>query len=148
MAKREHHSGFQYNQSFAPIILTADQNGTGVDTRGFDSTTMIFDVGITGDTLSGSVFVELEVEDSPDNSVWTDAADVDLTNFVTGTNTGTVAKIISNSDDARLYTTGYIGDKRYVRGVVNLTGTHTNGIEVGILVVNGHAHITPVNAPT
>ena len=150
MAKREHYSGFQYNQGFAPIILTADQDGVGVDTRGFDSTTIIFNVGITGDTLSSSVYLELEVEDSPDNSTWTDCADADLTNVTSETtnNTGTVALINANAEDQAVFATGYIGDKRYVRGVVNITGTHTNGIEVGIIIINGHAHITPVNAPS
>lgn len=150
MAKREHWSGFEYNQGFAPIILTADQNGVGVDTLGFDSTTIIFNVGISGDTLSGTVYAELEVEDSPDNSVWTDCADADLT-FVTSettNNTGTVALINAAAEDPAIHTTGYIGDKRYVRGVVNLTGTHTNGIEVGIVVINGHPHNSPVNTPS
>lgn len=148
MSTREHQTGMQYIQSIDPVTLTADANGTGVDTRGFDSTTILFLVGESGDTLSGSVKIELEVEDSPDDSVWTDVADTDLTIFVSGTNTGTVAVIDAAAEDDSIHSTGYLGDKRYVRPVVNVTGTHTNGTPIGAAVINGHPHISPVNTPS
>lgn len=148
MAKREHWSGFEYNQSIDPVTLTADANGTGVDTRGFDSTTIVVLVGESGDTLSGSVYIEVEVEDSPDDSAWTDCDNADLTSYVTGTNTGTIAKIDAAAEDDVVVHAGYIGDKRYVRPVINVTGTHTNGTPIGAAVVNGHPHNYPVNNPT
>ena len=147
MAYREHYSGFEYNQSIDPVTLTADADGATVDTRGFDSTTILFLIGESGDTLSASDYIELEVEDSPDDSAWTDCENADLTNFETGTtNTGTIKKVVLGDDDEQ-YSAGYIGDKRYVRPVVNVTGTHTNGTPIGAAVINGHAHNTPVNAP-
>ncbi len=149
MSTREHQTGMEYNQSIDPVILTADANGTGVDTRGFDSTTIVFLVGESGDTLSGSVFIELEVEDSPDNSAWTDVDNADLTIFITGaTNTGTVALIDAAAEDDSIHSTGYLGDKRFVRPVINVTGTHTNGTPIGVAVINGHPHVSPVNTPS
>lgn len=147
MAKREHYSGFEYNQLVDPAITSIDVNGSSIDTLGFDSTTIVFIVGASDDTLSSSVYVELELEDSPDDSAWTDCANADLTNFETGTtNTGTVKKVVLNDDDA-LYATGYKGDKRYVRPVLNVTGMQL-GIDIGVIGVNGHPHNSPVNAPT
>jgi len=108
----------------------------------------VVQIGISGDTLSGSVYAEIEVEESDDDATYTDVADADLTNYVTGTNTGTICKIDDAAEDPAIHGTSYIGDARYVRSVVNLTGTHTNGIEVAVAVVLGHAHNTPVNSPT
>lgn len=146
MTQRAH---LYYNNSVSqllkPLIRTADANSTGVDLQGYNDCLLIFDVGDTGDTLSGSVYVELEVEESDDNSTFTDVANTDLTNYVTGNNTGTVAKIDDNAEDERTYIVGYRGTKRYVRGVLNYTGTHTNGIEIGVIAMRGLAHTQPQN---
>lgn len=133
-------------QLLAPAVTSVDVNSTGVDTRGFGSCLLIFHVGNSLDTLSGSVFLELEVEDSPDDSVWTDAADADLTQTVVGTNTGTIALINAPAEDTLDVIVGYIGEQRFVRGVFNVTGTHTNGIPVGLSAVLGHPERQPVNA--
>ena len=34
---------------------------------------------------------------------------------------------------------GYIGGKRYIRGVIAKTGTHSTGTPIGLLVVKGDA---------
>jgi len=94
-------------------------------------------VGASGETLSGSVKIELEIEESDDDSTFDDAEDADLSSSVSGTNAGTFAVIDDGAEDA-VYTTSYKGDntkKRYVRPVINVTGTHTNGTPIGILAV-------------
>ncbi len=147
-ALRDLYSGLNVVQMSAPVIRTADVNSASIDTRGYDSLMLVGLVGISGDTLSGSVMVELEVEESDDDSTWTDVADADLMNYVSGTNTGTFAVIDDPAEDDARYITGYRGSKRYVRVVGNLTGTHTNGIELAVLGIQGHAHQMPVNANT
>jgi hypothetical protein len=119
-------------------IRTADANSTGIDLAGSRGLLLIADIGDTGDTLSGSIKIEMEVEHSDDNSSWSDCADADLVKSVTGTNTGTFAVIDDNAEDETVYTTSYIGSKRYVRVVANFTGTHTNGTEVGVIAVKTH----------
>ena len=127
-----------------PATRTADANSTGFDTRNSDDVTIAFIVGASGDTLSGSVYIECELEESDDNSVWTDVADVDVTNSVTGTNTGTAAKIDDPAEDDTIVKVGYKGYKRYVRGVLNVTGTHSNGTPTAIIALSGGNRIVPV----
>ncbi|WP_337187579.1 hypothetical protein [Phenylobacterium sp.] len=127
----------------------ADANSTGMDLRDADSAALLFTVGANGDTLSGSVYIELEVEESDDNSTWNDVANLDLTNYATGTtNTGTAAKIVANAGAANSYLVGYKGNKRYIRGVVNITGTHTTGTPVGVVGLRGNNHYQPANVNT
>lgn len=142
---RDLYSGLKATQLLTPAVRTADANSTGVDMQGYSSLMLLFDIGNSGDTLSGTVYVELEVEESDDNSVWTDVADADLTNTVTGNNTGTAALINAPTEDTLAVVVGYQGSKRYVRGVINVTGTHTNGIPCAVVALQGHAEQGPVN---
>lgn len=114
-------------------VATADVTGAACDCLEHDSVYIEFNIGNSGDTLSGSVYAELEIQTSDDNSTWVAAADADLSaTAVTGTNTGTIAVINAPAEDSLLIGTAYLGRERYVRGVVNLTGTHSNGIPVAI----------------
>ena len=131
-------------QALETQVLTGDVNGATVDLWNFNGVLLVADVGASGDVLSGSVKVELEVEESDNGTAWTDAADADLTTAVTGTNTGTFAVIDDPAEDSAVYATAYKGNKRYVRVVANLTGTHTNGIPVGVVAVKGYPTFAPV----
>lgn len=131
-------------QGLASQVLTGDANGDSVDLQFYEAAQIIAAVGASGDTLSGSVLVDLEVEHADDDGTgspdtWEDCADADLLNAVTGTNTGTFARIDDPAEDEAVYATGYIGGKRWVRVVANLTGTHTNGIPIGVVINRGHA---------
>jgi len=99
----------------------------------------VVNVGNSGDTLSGSVYIELEVETSDDNSTWVDAADAMITGAVTGTNTGTFAVINAPTEDSAIFTTAYLGRERYVRVVVNVTGTHSSGTPVATQYIRTRA---------
>ena len=114
----------------APIVITADANSASADLLEYDGALLMANIGITGDTLSGSVYLEIEAEHSDDNSTWVDCADADISTTVTGTNTGTLAKIDDAAEDDVTVVAAYMGRERYVRLVYNVTGTHSNGIEV------------------
>lgn len=114
---------------------TTDGNGTAADLRNYKKALIVAQVGQSGDTLSSSVYWELEVEHSHDGSTWADCADADLQTSVAGSNTGTFAKIDSSTKDRTVYMTTYVGSRRYVRAVVNATGTHTNGTPIGVAIV-------------
>lgn len=146
MALRDLFSRLNVTQLLAPANRTADANSTSIDTRGYDSLMLVGTVGAPGDTLSGTVLIELEVQHSDDNSAFTACADADLHNAVSGaTNTGTFARITANGQATARFITGYRGTKRYVRVVDNRTGTHTTGTPTGVVAVQGHAHLLPVN---
>lgn len=145
MTLRDNYSTQKVTQLLTPATRTADANSSSVDTQGYDSLLLVALEGASGDTLSGSVKTEYEVEHSDDNSTWSDCADADLLHVVTGTNTGCFAVIDDAAEDDTRYITGYRGTKRYVRVVRNITGTHTNGTPCAVLAIQGHASGTPVN---
>lgn len=132
---RDFENNMKYDQVVDPVVFTADADGASVDLLGYAGVTFMALVGESGDTLSGTVYVELEVEDSADNSTFADCADALVTNTVTGNNTGTFAKIDAAAEDDAVYVATYKGPKRYVRPVVNISGTHSNGIPIGIVAV-------------
>lgn len=143
---RDLYSEIKITQVVAPAVITEDTDGTGVDTLGYDSgPVFIANIGTTGETLSGSLKIELEVEESDDDVTYTDVADADLKNFVAGTNDGCFAVIDDNAEDVTVYICEYRGSQRYARAVVNIVGTHNTGTPIGIVAVQGNAHLKPVN---
>lgn len=117
--------------SLDAAVYTSDQDGTGVDIQDYESATALFIFGASGDTLSGSVKVAGVVQESDDNSSFTDVADADLI--------GTEPLVDDAAEDSTVYKVGYIGAKRYIRTKFDFTGTHTNGIECSGVVVRGRA---------
>ena len=115
----------------AAIAPSVDKNFLSVDLLHYGACRVVADVGNSGDTLSGSVKLELEIQHSDDDSTFTAAADTDIIGEVTGTNTGTFAVIDAPTEDSAIFTAEYVGGKRYCRMVLNVTGTHTNGTPVG-----------------
>jgi hypothetical protein len=143
---RSLHNKVKVSQVIAPInsASTTDINSTAVEVSHFGSLMFVASFGISGDTLSGSVKVEAELEHSDDNSNWSDCADSDLSAAVAGTNTGTFAVVDGAADDEQSYSVGYLGSKQYVRVVMNKTGTHTVGIPLSAYALQGHSEVEPV----
>ena len=137
----------RHDQVLDPVVLTADADGASVDMKDFSHVAFYALVGESGDTLSGSLYILLEVEESDDDSSFTNVADADLTNSVTGATVGTFAKIDAAAEDDVVAVTQYRGTARYVRPVVNLVGTHSNGVPVGILALRFGAERVPVSQP-
>lgn len=144
MVTRDLYSNLRVEVALESETLTSSKDGETIDTQGYGSLMFAVNVGESGDTLSSSVHVQLEVEESDNGSDWNDVDDSDLTNVVDGANDGTFAKIVLNDDQER-YLVGYKGAKRYARVVSNLTGSHNNGIPIGALALLGHAEHSPVN---
>lgn len=127
--------------SLLPALRTGDATGVSVDTQDSVGVAVFAHIGLSGDTLSGSVKIEMELEESDDNSTWNDVADADLDAAVAGTNPGTFAVIDAAADDEQIYKVGYKGAKRYIRVVANFTGTHTNGCPLSAAVYLLPAHL-------
>ncbi len=138
-----------------PILSTSttDIDGSSIDMAEYGDATIMAAIGVSLDTLSGSVMVEMELEHSDDDSSWSDCADTDIevlsvaTGAVqttpSGTNPATWAVVDGAADDDAMFAVRYIGDKRYIRPVANKTGTHTNGIPVSAFAMR----INPKTAP-
>lgn len=122
--------------TLVPAEYNTDQNGTSVDLQENRSLGFLALIGASGDTLSGTVRIELKLEESDNNSDWTACPDVAVQGAIAGVATGTFAVIDDGAEDAKLYQTQYLGHKRYVRCVVDFVGTHTNGTPLGIVAVD------------
>lgn len=131
-------------QLLDPATVTTDQNSASIDLKDYGTGTIVVSVGESGDTLSGSVKIELELEESDDNSSFTDCADTVLSSYVAGTNDGCFAVIDAAAEDDAVYTVSYLGGSRYVRAVVNVTGTHTNGTPIAVIGLRGDPKTAPV----
>lgn len=136
---------FKRTQVVDPDTITEDTDGTAVDMKGFDRVTFLALVGASGDTLGATVKIELEVEDSDDNETFADAADADVDGYVDGSNDGCFALIDAATEDDAVYACTYRGTARYVRPVINVTGTHTNGTPIGIVALQHGACELPVS---
>ena len=138
--------------SYKPTVTTAAANGTGVDLQGYKSATLVAFIGAEGDTLSSSVHFEISLEHSDDNSTFTDVTQSDITNGTIASG-GIWLKLDGTSggdpDTTGLVTqVGYIGGKRYIRGVIAKTGTHSTGTPIGLMVIKGNALHSSDNAIT
>jgi len=122
----------------AAQVATADITGGAIDITDADEVLILANVGASGDTLSGSVKIELEVLDSENGTDFAAAANANVLNAVTGTNTGTFAVIDSGSEDDMMYKTSYLKTnpaKTHIQVKVNVTGTHTNGTPISMEAV-------------
>ena len=134
--------------SIINAVKTADANGTGIDLQGFEEATAVVSVGAEGDTLSGSVYFEVSLEHSDDNSTYTACVQTEIVN-------GTIAAggIFLKLDGTTggdpdttggQWQVGYVGGKRYVRLVLSKTGTHTNGTPISGMIVKSRPRNAPV----
>jgi hypothetical protein len=144
------HNNIKVTQTLDPVVGTADVSMTGVDTYGYDSLELIALIGESGDTLSGSVYFDVYLEESSDNSTFTAVAAADALIAADGVAAEPVAGLIATidaaaEDDIKLRV-GYIGSLRYARLRLDFTGTHTNGIPVAGLAVQGCPRHGPVVA--
>lgn len=114
---------------------TTDLTSSALDLQDDMAAVLLAHIGLSGDTLSGSLKIEAELQHSDDNSSYAACADADLSAAVSGTNTGTFAVVDGASDDEQIYKVAYLGKKRYLKVVLNLTGTHTNGTPVSVCAV-------------
>ena len=130
--------------SLKSAVTTASGNGTGVDLQGYKSAVCLATVGAEGDTLSSSVFFEFRLEHSDDNSTFTAVSSADVTNGEIQGSNGNWWKLDGtaggNPDSTgAVNQIGYIGGKRYIRGVIHKTGTHSSGTALGITIIKGDA---------
>jgi hypothetical protein len=125
----------QVTQLLIPATYTTDQNCTSVDMQGYEGVMFVANIGNSLDTLAAGTAIELELEESDDDSTFTDVADADLENYVDGTNDGCWGLINAPTEDSTAFKCGYKGNKRYVRPVINFVGTHSSGTPLGVVAL-------------
>jgi hypothetical protein len=133
-------------ESLNAIVKAADTDCTGIDTQGANSAMVMVNVGAPGITFSGSNKVDIKLEDSADNSSFTAVTN---NNFVTGgtvDSNGIWQTIDADGDCNAVYGIGYVGPKRYIRAVLDFSGTHGTGTIFGVTGALGNLESAPTDA--
>lgn len=144
--------------------LTATTLSAKADLRAYESVVATLDVGAFGDSQSGSVYFEGEVQESADDVTYAAVADSDLlfpvnrisplTNGYkarTGTATGTFfqSKTTGSADISGVYQVGYRGSKRYIKVNIRVTGSNSTGTVFSVVFQRSHGEFKPsvINYP-
>ena len=144
MAIYDGKSGITIDESLNAIVKAADTNCTGVDSKDFSTVTHVVNVGANGITFSTTNKVEIELEESADNTTFTDVtSNTSVVGGTVGTN-GLWQTIKADGECNAVYAIGYTGPKRYSRVVLNFSGTHGTGTIFGVTGIKGR----PISGPT
>ncbi|HEX3640194.1 MAG TPA: hypothetical protein VHV10_02770 [Ktedonobacteraceae bacterium] len=120
-----------------PAAKTATTNSTGIDRTLYEGgSDALVGVLVVGAWTDGSHTFKLQ--DSPDNSVWTDVAAPYLQ--------GSFTAITSAGQQNAVQKVGYLGYQRYVRAVDTVSGATTGAI-YGFLWIVGSGHNLPTGSP-
>lgn len=127
------HNNIGFSQSVAPQAVTAAINGSGVDRANFDSVEFEINLGTFGGTTPTAT---IKLQESDDNSTFTDIVAADIL--------GGALPTIDTTNDVAVHKRGYIGNKRYVRGIVSAVSGTTPSLPMSITVIKGCARKYPV----
>src|SRR5205807_10250855 len=121
-----------------PAARTASVNSGGIDRTAFeggiDALVGVLAVGAWTDGTH-----TFKLQDSPDNSVWTDVAAALLQ--------GSFTAIAGAGQQNLPQKVGYTGIQRYVRVVDTVTGSPATGAAYGSTWIVGGAHVLPPGSP-
>ena len=124
-------------------MTTTNRAGAPVDRLGFEAVEHIVLFGASGDTLSGTLKTDVKLEASEDGSNWDAVTDARHVLGAMPDENGIFATVDSDETAQNEYRVGYVGDARYSRVSLLLTGTHSNGTPVSALAVLGAALVKP-----
>jgi hypothetical protein len=131
----------------APLTRTATANGTVIDLQGYKSCLLLIGTGVGGITFDGTNNITWELQDSPDNSTFTD---VDITKVVglsdASLTSGVVRKFSAAHAAASLDVVCYTGGQRYIKLIANFNGTHGTGTLTQAIALVSDSAFQPVNA--
>lgn len=138
MANIDNSETFDQFHLFAPVLRTTSVNSASADLDEYNSATVCFYVGDSSDTLSGTLYWTLTIEECDDNATWVAVADAEITNRATNS-----VVINAPGEDNLIEKIGYKGNARYVRGVATLTGALTYGMPIAIWATVGNKRVGP-----
>lgn len=148
MNLKEQFSHLAATEILAPTVRTATATATVVDLQGYKSALFLIRVAAGGITFDGTNNLNFELQDSPDNSTFTD---VDITKVLGVTDATLTGGIIKKWTAAKaavsLNVFAYTGGQRYLKLINNFNGTHGTGTLTQAIVVLGDAAYQPVNNP-
>lgn len=120
-----------------------DNTPVAIDTRGYGSGMLVFDIGVGGITFSVTNKIEFVVTHSDDNSTYTAVVDNDVYG-ITGITDGIVKSLEAAHAAATITRIGYLGCKRYIKVLADFSGTHGVGTPISVNFVAGRPMLEPV----
>jgi hypothetical protein len=141
------YAGAAATQMLLPQTLTGTTLSSKIDLQDASDCMIEATIGVQGDTLSGSIYWEFELQDSPDDITYTAVVDANISSPVAGrTATGTMAAIVASAGCSQVYLAAYRGNNRYVKVNVRATGSHSTGTIIGLTGFGWVNRAQPVNA--
>lgn len=134
-------------QLLMPQTIHSSELDTGsVDTQGADIQSIVVLVGNIGDTLSGTVRIDLSIEHADDDGTGNPLAfaacdDTDVLNF-SGLTSGIFASVNASGQAEKRYVIDYIGGLRFVKVIATPVGL-TNGGPIAMLGLQGNLNQLP-----
>ena len=140
--------------SLVNAVKTAAANGTGVDLQGYESAIAVVSVGAEGDTLAANLNFQISLQHSTDNSTFSDCVQADIVdgtiaadgNWLILDGTGTAGEGGNPHTTGGTWQVGYVGGNRYVRLVIDKTGTHSTGTSISGVIAMGSARHSSDNS--
>lgn len=151
--------GTFYTQSVLPLLspqaLTADEVTTVIDLENYDSQLFVLNIGAEGDTLSDTLYWQIQIQKSDDNINWRSVdswdvlgAELDAQNSILNINgSGDEGTPTNPGTTGAVFKVGYLGVQRYLRMLINAEGTHTVGTVFSLTGHAAHAKRSEVNKP-
>ena len=131
------------NSVTVQTVTTSNLTGTGVDLLGFNSATVVLVMGDLNElgNSPNTAKLEVQLQDSDDNSTWANVTDVDVVDL-SGVSSVSSGIVISTTSDGTPVACGYVGDKRYIRAILQPTDVTVGG-PAGVMVLKGHPRHAP-----
>lgn len=108
------------------ISTNTDTNGASVDRSGYSAVEWF----VYSQTITDGAYV-VKIQDSPDNSVWTDASSGEVLGF---------GMAFALTEDNTVKRIGYHGSERYVRAVITSTAVTTGGLFSAVAIKSTSSH--------
>lgn len=143
------HNNIKVEQTLKPQVLTGNGTSTTaavVDRQGYESVEHIVNMGLSADTLSGALKMDLILMHG-DLANGSDLAAVTEPTYALGTidSSGIFATVDDAAEDETVFKVGYVGPKRYSAVKITRTGNHATGTPIGVLALKGHPASLPVS---
>ncbi len=140
---RDLHRNIKTVQTLDPATTTAARTGAPVDRQGFEAVEHVVLFGASGDTLSGTLKTDVKLEASEDGANWSPVTDAKAVSGGPVSAAGIFATVDAAAKAQKEYRIGYVGNARYSRVSLALTGTHSNGTPVSALAILSRAAVKP-----
>ena len=143
---REEGSNSKFVQLLPPIAIDADKDDvTPLDITGFDSAMLTVMVGAANVVPDGTKHLQISLAHSNDNVDFVNCQDDEVVGSQPGLlSTGTFAHLKTAPTNETTFSASYIGDKRYVKPIIKVTGDLGTGIVLGIGAVLYGTRYQPV----